>query len=207
MSTASTVELLGSIGVVAVLRGSAQEVGDIVDDLDTGGLHAIEITFSVPGAGEIIRRLSDRPNLIVGAGTVTSPERAEEAIAAGARFLVSPVSTRWLVDIANEAGVLAVPGCATPTEIWTAVERGALAVTVFPAARLGGPTYLRDLAAPLPGLRLMPSGGIRIADVPEYRAAGAWAVGLGGEFAKAPSGRERSLLAASAVRLARSPRP
>jgi 2-dehydro-3-deoxyphosphogluconate aldolase/(4S)-4-hydroxy-2-oxoglutarate aldolase len=196
------IEALQQVGVVAVLRGASAGIDAIVDDLAAGGLTTIEVTFSVPDAADVIARLSGRPELVIGAGTVTTPAQAEAAIAAGARFLVSPVSPPWLVPLSHEAGVLAVPGCATPTEIWAALAAGAHVVKVFPAARLGGPAYLRDLTAPLPGLRVMPSGGITVSDVADYRQAGAWCVGLGGELSRAAPGKERQEIAANAVRAA-----
>lgn len=120
----------------------------------------------------------------------------------GADFVVSPVHPPFLLPAAAEAGVLAVPGCATPHEIWTALDAGALAVKVFPAARLGGPAYLRDFMSPPSSPHIMAGGGIGIDDLPDHRRAGAWGVALGrnlsgsipeGNGATAPSGQSRPL--------------
>jgi len=110
---------------------------------------------------------------------VLTPEQAEEAVAAGAAFLVSPVNPPWLLDVAQNLGVVAVPGCATPNEIWSATSRGAKLVKVFPIARLGGAAYIHDLLAPMPDLRLIATGGIKAVEAPILLAAGCIAVGLG----------------------------
>lgn len=179
MDVADVLERLGELRVVAVLRGDdADTTIRIGRELVAAGVRALEVTCTTPDAPRVLRELSGGGALL-GAGSVTRPAQLDAVVEAGARFVVSPVDPPFLVPAAADAGVLAVPGCATPGEVWRAVQRGALAVKLFPIARLGGAAYLRDLAGPLPGLRLVPSGGVGLDDVAGLLGAGAWCVGLG----------------------------
>lgn len=176
----ATMEALEATRIVPVLRSpSAAECVATARDLVAAGLTVVEVTYSTPNAAEAIAELAAVPGCHVGAGTVLHPEQAAEAVAAGASFLVAPVSLQWFVGLAHELGVLAVPGAATPTEIHAAHTAGADLVKVFPIARLGGAAYIRDLLAPLPELRLMATGGVRADDVADLLRAGCVAVGLG----------------------------
>jgi 2-dehydro-3-deoxyphosphogluconate aldolase/(4S)-4-hydroxy-2-oxoglutarate aldolase len=115
---------------------------------------------------------------VVGAGTVLDAETAWRAARSGARFVVSPMCRREMIDAAHQHGAVAVPGCFTPTEILTAWEWGADIVKVFPATALG-PGYIRDVRAPLPQVKLMPTGGVALDNVRDWIAAGAAAIGVG----------------------------
>jgi len=171
---------LADVRLVPVLRSpSASACIAAGRGLVAAGLTVIEVTFSTPDALSAIAALAAVPGCHVGAGTVLTREQAADAVTAGATFLVSPIDPPWFVDAAHELGVLAIPGCASPTEIHAAHARGADIVKVFPIARLGGSAYIRDLLAPMPGLTLMATGGVRIADAPALLDAGCLAVGLG----------------------------
>ncbi|HEY5832696.1 bifunctional 4-hydroxy-2-oxoglutarate aldolase/2-dehydro-3-deoxy-phosphogluconate aldolase [Streptomyces sp.] len=178
---ALTPQLLDT-GVVAILRArSARHVPAAVDALVGSGVTCLEVTLTIPGAMDAIRALTARlPAYVsVGAGTVTSVHEAAEAVAAGARFVVSPVVRADVIACAAAAGIPCYAGAWTPTEVLTAWQAGASAVKVFPAAS-GGPRHLRSLREPLPGIPLVPTGGIGVDDVHGYIAAGAAAVGMGG---------------------------
>jgi 2-dehydro-3-deoxyphosphogluconate aldolase/(4S)-4-hydroxy-2-oxoglutarate aldolase len=148
-----------------------------------GGLRLIEVTFSVPDAPQAISLLREElPGSMVGAGTVLRVEQARAAAEAGAEFIVAPDTNPEVVRFCKDRGVLACPGAATPTEIMTALRLGADLVKVFPAGLLGGPAYLRALREPLAGVRLVATGGVNAENAAEYLAAGAFAVGMGGEI-------------------------
>ena len=167
--------------VVAVLRAATTEqFPAAVDVLAEAGLPAVEVTLSSSGAIECIAALRARygTHLAVGAGTIRGPEDATAAIAAGAQFVVSQVTHRSVADVARAAGVSYVPGALTPNEILTAWELGVEAVKVSPVGPLGGPSYIRELHGPMPDVPLIPTGGVEIAEVPAYFAAGAAVVGV-----------------------------
>jgi 2-dehydro-3-deoxyphosphogluconate aldolase/(4S)-4-hydroxy-2-oxoglutarate aldolase len=146
-----------------------------------GGVRLIEITFTVPEAPQVISVLREElATSLVGAGTVLEAEQARDAVQAGAQFIVAPDTNPEVLRAAHEGGVLTCPGTATPTEITTALRLGAEMVKVYPAGLLGGPAYLRALREVLPQARLVPTGGVNAANAPEYLAAGAFAVGMGG---------------------------
>ncbi len=173
-------ERLRRVKVVPVLRSAT--VADAVETaqgLARGGMSVIELTFSTPGVLDAIRELSADPALLVGAGTVMTPAQAEAAVEAGAEFLVSPVWLPWLPALARSLSVEAIPGSASPSEIWRAHLAGAAAVKVFPIARLGGAAYIRDLLAPMPELTLMATGGVDLHGALELLSAGCAAVGVG----------------------------
>lgn len=173
-------ERLRTVGVVPVLRSAtAEEAVETARGFAAGGMAVVELTYSTPGVCDAIRELSRDPTVVVGAGTVLTERQAHDAVDAGARFLVSPVWLPWLPALARDRGVDAVPGAATPSEIWNAHSAGAAAVKVFPVARLGGARYIRDLLAPLPELRLMATGGVDVRAARELLAAGCVAVGVG----------------------------
>lgn len=161
---------------MAVIR--AQRIPDpssLASTLASAGIRAVEFTFTVPDVANVIRAAADS-GALVGAGTVVTAVQAEEALAAGARFLVAPTLVPELLEVADETPVIL--GAFTPTEVQSATEAGAAAVKVFPA-RVGGPDYIRDLLAPFPHLSLLPSGGVDASNAGEYLRAGALAVYAG----------------------------
>lgn len=178
---AETVAALEACGVVAVIRlKDAGALGAVVDALAAGGVRALEVTMTVPGAIELIREIASSlpPGVVLGAGTVLDAETAQAAVEAGARYVVSPVFREEVLRVCHRFDVAALPGCFTPTEILEAWEAGADVVKVFPATALG-PGYFRDLRGPFPQLRLMPTGGVSLANAGEWIRAGAVAIGVG----------------------------
>ncbi len=166
---------------VAVVRTDAPEkLVRIADALREGGVVCIEVTMTVPNALDGIRAVSDELGdaVLVGAGSVTDAETARAAVEAGARYVVSPVFKREVIEAAHAAGAAAMPGCFTPTEILTAHEAGADVAKVFPAGSLG-PGFIRGVLAPMPHLKLMPTGGVSLDNATEWLRAGAVAVGAG----------------------------
>lgn len=147
-----------------------------------GGIRFIEITFSVPGALDVIKQLSARKNLHVGAGTVLAPQQAERAIEAGAEFVVSPSLELNLVSLCHAANIACFPGAATPTEIIAARRTHADLVKIFPADLLGGPDFIRQMQGPFPEVRFMVSGGVNLENVAEYVQAGVTGICLGSVY-------------------------
>ena len=168
-------------GVICVIRASTPEEALVIGQgVRAAGVSVIEITLTVPGAADVIAELRRAPGATIGAGTVRSVAQAEHALAAGAEFLVSPAFRADVVEAAHRGGVAAVPGALTPMEVETCLDAGTPYVKIFPVGAVGGPSYIRALAEPLPGVRWVVSGGISVADVAAYRAAGCHAVCLGG---------------------------
>lgn len=187
MTRTEAVHHIEETGVVAVIRLRAPDkLRAVIDALAEGGVRALEVTMTVPNAPELIREIAPglAPEFLLGAGTVLDPETARQVILAGARFVVGPTFNPEVIRLCHRYDVAAVPGCFTPTEILTAWEAGADLVKVFPATTLG-PTYFKDLQGPLPQLRLIPTGGVTIANAGEWIAAGAAAVGVGGALVDA----------------------
>ena len=180
-SRESTVKTIQDLGVVAVIRmKDAGKLRAVIDAIAEGGVRAIEVTMSVPGAVGLIAALAPAlpSSILFGAGTVLDAATARAVIDAGARFVVSPVFRREVIDACHERDVAVAPGCFTPTEILDAHEYGADVVKVFPATALG-PSYLKDVRAPLPQVRLMPTGGVTLDNAGDWIRAGAVAVGVG----------------------------
>ena len=180
-SRAQVAAEIARLGVVAVIRmKDPAKLRAVFDALAEGGVKAIEVTMTVPGAVGLIGELAKSlpPGIVLGAGTVTDAATARAVIDAGARFIVSPVFRREVVAICLERAVVAAPGCFSPTEILDAHEMGADVVKVFPATALG-PQYIKDLRAPMPQLRLMPTGGVTLDNAGDWIRAGAVAVGVG----------------------------
>ncbi len=188
--------------VIGIVR--ADEAGAAVDaagSLVGAGLRIVEVAFTTPGTTDAIRELA-RPahaDALIGAGTVLDAASARLAILAGARFLVSPHVDLQVIAAGHRYDVPVLPGAHTVTEIVAAMEAGADAVKLFPAS-IGGPAGLRDLRGPLPHVPFIPTGGVTIADAPDYIAAGAVAVGLGSALTKGTAAetadRARALLEA-----------
>jgi 2-dehydro-3-deoxyphosphogluconate aldolase/(4S)-4-hydroxy-2-oxoglutarate aldolase len=177
----SVVQTIQQLGVIAVIRmKDAAKLRAVVDALAEGGVRAIEVTMTVPGAVSLIRALAGSlpPEILLGAGTVTDVQTTRAVIDAGARFVVGPVFRPEVIAACHERNVPAAPGCFSPTEILDAHERGADIVKVFPATALG-PQFIKDIRAPLPELRLMPTGGVSLDNAGDWIRAGAIAVGAG----------------------------
>lgn len=184
MTKTALLDALAEAAVVAVLRApDAESALRGVDALVAGGVVGIEITYSTPDALSVIAEIGERygDRLVLGAGTVRTPQQAAEAVDAGARFLVSPGTTDELAHAMLATGVPVLLGALTPSEVMHVAALGAHAVKVFPAS-LGGPAYLRALRAPFPDVPFVPTGGVNASNLAEWLQAGALAVGAGGEL-------------------------
>lgn len=166
---------------VAVVRTDEPEkLVSIARALASGGVVCFEVTMTVPNALEGIRAVVAElgSDVLVGAGSVTDAATTEAAVEAGARYVVSPVFKREIVETAHAMNAAAMPGCFTPTEILAAHEAGADVAKVFPAGSLG-PGFIKGVLAPMPFLKLMPTGGVSLDNATEWLRAGAVAVGAG----------------------------
>lgn len=170
--------------IVAILRGDFRgwEV-EIATVLLEEGVRAIEVTLNSPDALQSIQRLAKSmgTRMAVGAGTVLKPEEVEAAEAAGARFVVSPNRNVSVIGRTKALGLVSLPGCFTPSEVVEALESGGDAIKLFPARTLG-PDFVRALLAPLPGVRLIPTGGVTPENAAGYFSAGAWAIATGADL-------------------------
>jgi len=176
---------LTELGAIAVVRLDSAEAAVLAAEaVHAGGVHAVEVTLTTPGALDVIRHLSTVPGMIVGAGSVLDAESARAAIHAGARYIVSPALLPDLVDTGHAAEVAVLLGGFTPTEILRAHRAGADAVKVFPSDALG-PAFIRGVLGPMPFLHLIPTGGVTPDNVGDWLRAGAVAAGLGGALVDA----------------------
>ncbi|MFU2205523.1 bifunctional 4-hydroxy-2-oxoglutarate aldolase/2-dehydro-3-deoxy-phosphogluconate aldolase [Streptococcus pluranimalium] len=167
----------------AVIRGKDEnDAKEIARRAIEGGIRNIEITFSTPNAPQVIRDLTEEfencDDVVIGAGTVMTVKLAKEAIVAGAKFLVSPHFSAEIQGVAKETKNLYFPGCATATEVVTAMEAGCSIIKIFPGG-IVGPSFIKDIHGPIPQVDLMPSGGVSVANVADWKKAGACAVGIG----------------------------
>jgi 2-dehydro-3-deoxyphosphogluconate aldolase/(4S)-4-hydroxy-2-oxoglutarate aldolase len=167
--TADLASVLAGSRLLPVLTvPSVASAGPLADALAAGGARCAEITFRTPDADRVVKAMAAHGALTVGAGTVLTTEQAERAVAAGARFLISPGFDDEVIAKAGELGVPVVPGVATATELMRALRAGLDTVKLFPAEPLGGTGMLRALAAPFPQARFVPTGGIGPGQLPAY---------------------------------------
>ena len=154
-----------------VVPDSLDHAVPVARALVAGGLPAIELTLRTPVALDAIRAIaSEVPEILIGAGTITTPGHAKEALDAGAQFLVSPGTTRSLLHAMQDTGLPFLPGTATVSEVLAALEAGCTEMKFFPAAASGGTAYLKAVASPVPAARFCPTGGITLASAPSYLA-------------------------------------
>jgi 2-dehydro-3-deoxyphosphogluconate aldolase/(4S)-4-hydroxy-2-oxoglutarate aldolase len=204
----SLVRAIEELGIIAVIRmRDSHKLRNVADALALGGVRAIEVTMTVPNAVAIIGELAPSlsSDVLLGAGTVTDADTARAVIDAGARFVVGPVLRREIIKVCRDRDVAVAPGCFSPTEILDAHEAGADIVKVFPATSLG-PQFIKDVRAPLPQLKLMPTGGVTLDNAGDWIRAGAVAVGVGSallDAAAIESGR-LDLITANARRIVAS---
>jgi 2-dehydro-3-deoxyphosphogluconate aldolase/(4S)-4-hydroxy-2-oxoglutarate aldolase len=181
MTRSDITKQIESMGVVAVIRlKDPARLRAVVDALADGGVRALEVTMTVPRAVDLIRELAPTmpSGFLLGAGTVLDAETATAVIDAGARYVVSPVFRPEVIRACHARDVPMMPGCFSPTEILAAHDAGADIIKVFPATMLG-PQYVKDVRAPLPQVKLMPTGGVTIDNAGDWIRAGAVAVGIG----------------------------
>jgi len=169
--------------LVAVIRSKTADAAlELADAAAEAGIQFAEITFSVPGALDVIKELAVRKDLRVGAGTVLAPQQAERAIAAGAQFVVAPSLEINLIAICHAANVACFAGAATPTEIIAAHRARADLVKIFPADLVGGPYFIRQMQGPFPEVRFMVSGGVSLKNIAEYVEIGVTGICLGSAY-------------------------
>lgn len=188
LSKFEALDAIVQTGTVLIVRlDNAFEALSVAEAAIAGGVKALEITLSVPGALEVISQLAEKyadQGVVIGAGTVLDAEAAFACISAGARLLVSPNLNPAMIAAANRYQAVTISGAFTPTEIVNSLEAGADIVKLFPA-ELAGPDYVRTVRAPLPQAPLLPSGGVSPENVKDWFAAGVTAVGVGSYITKA----------------------
>ena len=175
-------ELYASRLVAVVRSRSPEDALKLANAAADGGIKFIEITFSVPGALDVIKELSRRRGIHVGTGTVLALQQAERAIGVGAEFIVSPSLELNLVGLCHTANIACFPGAATPTEIIAAQRSRADLVKIFPADLVGGPYFIRQMQGPFPDVRYMVSGGVTLKNVKDYVQAGVVGICLGSAY-------------------------
>ncbi len=162
----------------AILRTNDRDVvRPALEAAIAGGFHIVEVTMTTPDCLEHISALSERHGIVVGAGTVLTVDDAKEAMAAGARFLVSPVTDPQVITFCRQHDLVSVPGTYTPTEMMTAHRAGADLVKLFPAPA-NGPEFVRAVRGPLPFLRIFPTAGVTEENCDTWMAAGAFGLGF-----------------------------
>ena len=200
-------ETIASAPVIGVVRtDSREEAADVAAQLIAGGIQLVEVTFTVPGATDLVRQLlaerdGDGPPFI-GMGTVSTRDRAEAAVAAGAEFVVTPNADPAPAAVAKGAGRYLVVGALTCTEIVAGRQMGADLIKVYPLPPVGGPAYLATVRQPLGDIPMLAAGGFGVDEIPAYRAAGAVAYGIGAPLI-GPGGEEGRRRMARALALAR----
>ncbi|WP_041083235.1 bifunctional 2-keto-4-hydroxyglutarate aldolase/2-keto-3-deoxy-6-phosphogluconate aldolase [Thermotoga profunda] len=180
------VEKIIDSGIVAVIRAdSPSKAVEMCRACREGGIVAIEVTFSVPHAVEVIQQIDKEmgDQILLGAGTVLDPYTAKIAIEAGAKYIVAPNLSEETALLCNKHRVPYIPGVLTPTEIVKALELGVPLIKLFPASAVG-PSYIKAIHGPLPQAKIMPTGGVELENVKEWIKAGAVAVGIGGGLTK-----------------------
>lgn len=166
--------------IIAIIRGANPEVvEDIAEALYQGGVRCLEITLNSSNALQVIENIAVKMDgrVIVGAGTVLNASEATNAITAGAKFIISPITDIKTIHATKQLGVVSIPGAFTPTEIFNAHSFGGDIIKVFPGT--SGPGFIREILAPLPHIPLMPTGGINLQNINEFKKAGAVAFGIG----------------------------
>lgn len=192
MKKAEVLKRCREVGLLPVLRADSEaQALTLAAAIAAGGVPVLEVTMTVPGAIRVIRRIAnDRPDILLGAGTVLDPETARMCILEGAQFVVSPTLNLRTIEMCHRYGVAVLPGALTPTEVLTAWEAGADVVKIFPASAMGGAKYLKSLKAPLPHVEMIPTGGVSQANAAEFLDAGAFALGVGADMADLVAIRE-----------------
>lgn len=185
MSATETMQRIAASGLVAVVRAeNADQALKIAEACREGGIVALEITFTVPGAAGVIEQLAAAypgGEILIGAGTVMDPETARIAILAGADFIVSPYLNTDVVALANRYDKLAVPGAMTIKEVVDALNAGARVIKAFPGEVLG-PQFVKAVRGPIPHAQIIPTGGVNLENVGQWIKAGSIAVGVGGNL-------------------------
>ncbi len=193
MTKQEVLKKIREVGILPVIRAeSATEATKAIEAIKAGGINIFEITMTVPDAVDLIKDLAEKfgETALIGAGTVLTAEQAQDCIAAGAKFIISPALNLETIKICNENQVAVMPGALTPTEIVTAWDAGADCVKVFPAGALGGASYIKSLKAPLPHVEIIPTGGVSLKTAADFIKAGAIALGVGADLVDLKALRE-----------------
>ncbi|MDI3547282.1 MAG: 2-dehydro-3-deoxyphosphogluconate aldolase / (4S)-4-hydroxy-2-oxoglutarate aldolase [Halanaerobiales bacterium] len=182
ISKIESLKRIAETGIVAVVRAENPEQAlKIAEAVKAGGIQAIEITMTVPGAIDVIKELAEtysNNEILIGAGSVLDAETARSCILAGAEYIVGPALNEELVRLCNRYQKVVMPGAMSVTEVVKAMEAGADVVKVFPAT-LFGPKIIKAIKGPLPQAPLLPTGGVNVDNVAEWIKAGSFAVGVG----------------------------
>ncbi len=181
MQKVETLKIIRETGVIAIMRAqSSHQLMAAADAIKKGGVRAIEVTMTTPGALGVIAEAKQRygSDVIFGAGSVLDSETGRAAILAGADFIVSPTLNLELVRLCNRYGIPTAPGCYSPTEILTGWEAGADFIKLFPAS-IGGPDLVKAILAPLPQVQIIPVGGVDLDTAADFIRKGAAALGVG----------------------------
>ena len=206
-------EKIKEIGIIpVVVLDDAKDAAPLAKALIDGGLPCAEVTFRTAAAEECIRIMSEQfPEMFVGAGTVLTTEQVDRAVAAGAKFIVSPGLNPRIVKYCVEKGITITPGCTNPSDVEQAIENGLEVVKFFPAEQAGGLPMIKAMAAPYVGMKFMPTGGISPSNVKEYLAydriiacGGSWMVK--GDLVKAGDFAKITELCKEAVEMVKSVR-
>jgi 2-dehydro-3-deoxyphosphogluconate aldolase/(4S)-4-hydroxy-2-oxoglutarate aldolase len=200
MDKSTVIQKICECGVVAIVRAETAEIAlKIAQACADAGIAAVEVTFTVPGAADVIKKLADTYSsgeILIGAGTVLDTETARAAILAGAQYIISPCLNRDVVALCNRYQVACMPGAMTIKEVVECMEAGADIIKIFPA-ELFGPAIIKAIKGPLPQAKLMPTGGVSLDNIHEWIKAGSVAVGIGGNLtAGAKKGDFASITAA-----------
>jgi 2-dehydro-3-deoxyphosphogluconate aldolase / (4S)-4-hydroxy-2-oxoglutarate aldolase len=196
MTIEDVIRRIGEIGIMPVVRAATvEDATRAVAAICAGGIPILEITMTVPNATSVIAHVvrEHGSTALIGAGTVTTSAQAEQCIRAGAEFLVSPGLSIPVLAVAQSCAKLAIPGALTPTELMHAQDNGAKLIKIFPCGNVGGPKYLQSLRGPFPNATLIPTGGVNVSNAADYIAAGAFALGIGGDLVNAAAVRAGNL--------------
>ncbi len=203
MKRIETIRKMVDCGVVAVIRAESKEQGTkIVEAVKNGGIKALEITMTVPGAIDIIKELSEaykNEDVIIGAGTVLDPETARACILAGAEYIVSPSLNIDTVKLCNRYRIPVMPGVMTVKEAIEALEYGVEIIKVFPGNAFG-PSIIKAFKGPIPQGNFMPTGGVTLDNIKDWIKSGAVAVGTGGDLTKGAKTGDYALVEETARR-------
>ena len=181
MDKVEILNIIRDTGVIAIMRAqSSDQLIAAADAIKRGGVRAIEVTMTTPGALGVIAEAKERygSDVIFGAGTVLDPETGRSAILAGADFVVAPTLHLKLVQLCNRYSIPVAPGCYSPTEVLVGWEAGADFIKLFPAS-VGGPALVKAILAPLPQVRIIPVGGVNLDTAADFVRNGATALGVG----------------------------
>ena len=204
MKRLETVKKLSKNALVAVIRATSKEQGiKIIEAVKDGGINALEITMTVPGAIDIIKELCETykndTEMIIGAGTVLDPETARACILAGAKFIVSPCLNPETIKLCNRYRIPTMPRVMTVTEAVQALELGCEIIKVFPGNAFG-PSIISSFKGPLPQANFMPSGGVSLDNIKDWIKAGAVAVSTGSDLTKGANSGDYKLVTETAAK-------